>query len=64
MSLVNFLFRPIVCGDCGEVSPVAEILSYNTIAPPPAGYSYDGKCIHCGSINTEEKVLNDKVGRS
>ena len=59
MSLVNFLFRPLVCEDCGEVSPVAELVSYNTLAPPPSGYSYDGECIHCGSVNTTAKVDNE-----
>ena len=54
MSMVTLTFESFECRDCGATSPGSELRSFNTLAPPPSSFTYDGTCINCGSKNTEE----------
>jgi len=53
MSMIHITFEQHLCGECGLKSPGAILQSFNTFAPPPSSFTYDGSCIHCGSENTE-----------
>ena len=56
VSIIQIRFEDVVCAECGVVSPQADLLSYNDIAPPPSSFSYDGTCLACGSENTKPKT--------
>ena len=54
MSMITLTFESFKCKDCGFISPGAELHSFNSVAPPPEEFSYNGECAECGSANTEK----------
>jgi len=61
MSMITITFQSFKCEDCRFISPGAELRSFNTAAPPPEDFSYDGSCVKCGSANTKELFELDEI---
>ena len=61
MTIMDFPTHKLICKDCENETEFANIISFNSFSPLPAGYAYNNKCLKCGSENTEKVPIENRT---